>query len=89
MDKINLEYILWSDTWSHDPWDAVEDISDNEYLVHTYGQVIKETENIVMVALNYAPSEHKASCVAIIPKSCIKQRYQIEGYGRDKIRDDV
>ena len=85
MDKITLEFILWADAHSEDAWAAADDVELRIHLVHTYGQVIREDDNLVMVALNYVPADGGVSCVMIIPKCCIKKRYEIEGYGRSTI----
>ncbi len=81
MDKVKLEYILWKDPFSVDEWQSYDDIDLEQCTVVTYGQVIKENDSTIAVALNFDISSNpkKVSCVMIIPKLCIIERRVIEG----------
>jgi hypothetical protein len=79
--KYPIDYILWEDHYSEDGWKKIDDIDASAAPVETIGSVIKENDEIVMVALNVCENA-EVSCTMVIMKSCIKTRRRI----RDAIK---
>lgn len=76
MKDINYNYVVWSDPTSVDDWTHVDDVKDEPNTIHSFGILIKETDKVVVLSLNFDPEFNNVSCVMFIPKVLIKYRYE-------------
>ena len=81
MDKkvdLKIECIKWADAESIDQWESVKDINPDMFpIIYSVGIVLRESEMCVVVALNFDSSNEKASCIMLIPKAMILDRWSI------------
>lgn len=68
--------IIWIDSCASDShWTLLEDgFDDVEPIeIRTYGVIIKETDNYIVVAQNYGINPEQVCNLMSIPKGCIKE----------------
>lgn len=71
---MKIIYIEWNDAVSQDSWSDTKEIVPELALIVSVGILIKETEDIVTVALNQDVTNEKHSCIMHIPKAWIKTK---------------
>lgn len=63
-------YIKWIDPHSIDEWEPA--ISEHQMLeIETVGFLIKSTKDLLVVSLNYDPTNENISCTTIIPRRVV------------------
>jgi hypothetical protein len=61
--------VVWSDAVSIDEWTEVDLIANEpSHKIISVGHLIRETEDCVVLCLNYDMIEQMASCSMVIPK---------------------
>lgn len=75
-ESVMFTCIRWIDPHSEDEWQPADDLRHSFDLVNivTVGRLIHETDERLVVALNYDPNADSVSCSMIIPKSAIVDR---------------
>lgn len=72
IDELRVVKVVWVDPHSVDEWCDVEDLAKEELCkVIAIGIYVKETEDKIVLTLNYSPSGNDSCCSIIIPKRCI------------------
>lgn len=73
--KYPLVLVEWEDPVSHDPWTSESEL-DAEFekgvpIVQTVGFLIRESEERIVVALNYETTNENFSCFIVIPLTSV------------------
>lgn len=66
----NMDWLLVADIKN---WEDIEPIR-----IYTYGAMVQEDENYVVVAQNYGRDPEQCSNLTSIPKGCIKEIQELE-----------
>lgn len=66
----NMNWLLIEDIKN---WKNIEPIS-----IYTYGAMVQEDENYIVVAQNYGKEPEQCSNLTSIPKGCIKEIKELE-----------
>jgi len=80
---MKVVYVKWIDPASEDAWIDRKDVDMDYYLVESVGILVKETKNVLAIAVNVCAVNERTSCVMMIPKKCIMKRKDMS---IDKIR---
>lgn len=65
--------VTWYDAESHDEWEDIEDTNRKIRPIETVGFLIDETDDEIVLAQNYDPSNQKVSMVMVIPNWWIEE----------------
>lgn len=71
----DLEYILWKDAVSVDPWTHIDEIEPTYHMIETFGILVAENEESIVVGLNHDTESDNYSCFIHIPKPMIVSRH--------------
>lgn len=81
-----VEIVDWVDPHSVDPWESLENLRTDVAKIVSIGFVVKETEDALVLSLNWDAAEKNTSCAMIIPKQCITKRRTVNVNTRKKKR---
>jgi hypothetical protein len=72
--------VEWIDSCTSDiNWVLLEDINEVEPInITTYGTVIKETDEYIVIAQNYGSNPEQVCNITSIPKGCIKNIIELK-----------
>lgn len=69
-----VEYVLWKDACSTDPWTSLEDLDGKCSVIQSVGIVAKETEEAIVLCNSFDMHSGNYCCCINIPKSCVIKR---------------
>ncbi len=72
-----IEYVLWKDAVSVDPWTHVDEIKPTYHLIETVGFIVKESNEAVVVALSHDMNSNNYCCFIHIPKEMVVLRKKL------------
>lgn len=75
---MTIEFVVWKDAASIDPWTSIEDLSDQCNLIESIGFCAKDSEDSVVLCNSHDTYSGNVCCCIIIPKSCIVSRQEIK-----------
>lgn len=75
--KYAIEYVLWKDAVSEDAWKNVDEIHSHYHLIETVGFVVKESDEVLTIALNHDIESDNFSCTIHIPQAMIIHRNKL------------
>ena len=76
-------FIKWYDAVSDDDWvDGIDKLDLTPHLIHTFGFLLLDTDNYIMVALNLDMERAGASQRLSIPKGWIKELHYYPSIGQ-------
>jgi hypothetical protein len=71
-DELRVIKVVWIDPHSIDEWmDAEEACAGESCKIISIGIYVKETDDRLVMALNFDPAGDGISCTMILPKACI------------------
>lgn len=66
--------VEWQDAESFDPWIAIDEAPQELTVIKSVGFLIRETKDILTLALNHDVEGEEISCVMNIPRAWIKKK---------------
>lgn len=72
-----LVRVEWVDSSTSSPWVLLEDFKDEQcdpIKIVSYGIIVKETDDYLVIAQNYGSNPPQISNTTAIPKGCIIQQ---------------
>lgn len=79
-DALRVIKVVWVDPHSIDEWmDAGEVCTSDVCKIISIGIYVKETEDRLVMALNFDPAGDAISCTMLIPRACIIHQSEV-GY---------
>lgn len=75
---MNIMLIEWVDAESIDAWTEIDNLSQTLPTIKTVGFIVKQTKDLLTIALNYDADNQSVSCVMKIPNQWIKSKRLIK-----------
>lgn len=72
-----LEFVVWKDAVSVDDWTSAEKIVPTFHLIESFGILIDENEESLVLGLNHDTESDNYSCFIHIPKCMVMKRTEI------------
>lgn len=74
MPEMRYQQIVWFDARSEDGWTSPDDLDVRLASITTVGRVIRETDDVVVIASSEDSRSRQLSAIMYIPKACIAKR---------------